>query len=81
MSQVAARVKRFVAFSADPVTVARNLLGQRLVRVLDGRRLAGVIVEVEAYLGTRDRIANWNPAVVDHKALWNVDSLWELTAD
>ncbi len=51
-------VKRFVAFSADPVTVAHNLLGQRLVRVLEGRRLAGVIVEVEAYLGPRDRAAH-----------------------
>ena len=51
-------VKRFVAFSADPVTVAHNLLGQRLVRVLDGRRLAGVIVEVEVYLGPRDRAAH-----------------------
>ena len=31
----------------DAVTVARALLGQRLVRVLDGQRLAGVIVETE----------------------------------
>jgi DNA-3-methyladenine glycosylase len=51
-------VKRFAGFSGDPVTVAHNLLGQRLVRVLDGRRLAGVIVEVEAYLGARDRAAH-----------------------
>ena len=51
-------MKRFAAFSGDPVTVAHNLLGQRLVRVLDGRRLAGVIVEVEAYLGPRDRAAH-----------------------
>ena len=51
-------MKRFAGFSGDPVTVAHNLLGQRLVRVLDGRRLAGVIVEVEAYLGPRDRAAH-----------------------
>jgi peptide/nickel transport system substrate-binding protein len=38
-------------------------------------------IDYNMYLGTRDHIANWNPAVVDHKALWNVDSLWELTAD
>ncbi len=38
--------------------VARSLLGQRLVRVLDGRRLAGAIVEVEAYLGQRDQAAH-----------------------
>ena len=49
---------RFTAFSDDPVTVARRLLGQRLVRVVDGWRLAGTIVEVEAYLGPRDRAAH-----------------------
>ncbi len=51
-------MKRFKAFSDDPVTVARNLLGQRLVRVEGGKRLAGIIVEVEAYLGERDRAAH-----------------------
>jgi DNA-3-methyladenine glycosylase len=49
---------RYTSFSDDPVTVARRLLGQRLVRVLRGRRLAGTIVEVEAYLGARDRAAH-----------------------
>ncbi len=49
---------RFAAFSDDPVTVARNLLGQRLVRVEGGKRLAGIIVEVEAYLGAVDRAAH-----------------------
>ncbi len=48
----------FKAYAADPQTVARNLLGQRLVRVDGGRRLAGVFVEVEAYLGPRDRAAH-----------------------
>jgi len=43
----------------DAATVARELLGQRLVRVLpDGRRLAGVIVETEAYLGPVDRASH-----------------------
>jgi DNA-3-methyladenine glycosylase len=51
-------VERFVRFDADPVRTARRLLGQRLVRVVDGRRLAGRIVEVEAYLGPRDRAAH-----------------------
>ena len=50
---------RFTAMSDDPITVARRLLGQRLVRVLDdGMRLAGTIVEVEAYLGAEDRAAH-----------------------
>lgn len=51
-------VERFTAFAADPETVARRLLGQRLVRICDGRRLAGLIVEVEAYLGASDKAAH-----------------------
>jgi DNA-3-methyladenine glycosylase len=49
---------RFAAYANDPVTVARDLLGQRLVRLLDGERLAGIIVETEAYLGVSDRAAH-----------------------
>ncbi len=49
---------RFTSYDADPVTVARRLLGQRLVRVIDGRRLGGTIVEVEAYLGSEDQAAH-----------------------
>ena len=47
--------QRFASFGIDTVTLAQRLLGQRLVRVLNGERLAGTIVEVEAYLGPRDR--------------------------
>jgi len=43
--------------SAD--RLAPRLLGQRLVRILvDGTRLSGIIVEVEAYLGAKDRAAH-----------------------
>lgn len=52
------KAERFLAMDGDPVTVARRLLGQRLVRVLHGERLAGTIVEVEAYLGAEDRAAH-----------------------
>ena len=46
-------------FSADPVSLAQSLLGQRLVRVLpDGERVSGIIVETEAYLGVADRAAH-----------------------
>jgi len=46
-------------FRRDPVVLARALLGQRLVRIADdGTRLAGIIVETEAYLGELDRAAH-----------------------
>lgn len=46
-------------FATDSPTLARRLLGQTLVRVLDdGTRLAGIIVETEAYLGAPDRASH-----------------------
>jgi len=36
------------------VEVARALLGMRLVRLLDGQRVGGIIVEAEAYRGEED---------------------------
>jgi DNA-3-methyladenine glycosylase len=43
------------SFYARPTrTVARELLGCRLVRQLNGLRLSGVIVEAEAYIGETD---------------------------
>ncbi len=37
------------------LTVARELLGQRLVKLEeDHARLSGIIIEVEAYVGTED---------------------------
>lgn len=46
-------------FRRDPVTLAKALLGQVLVRRLDdGQELAGRIVEVEAYLGVEDRASH-----------------------
>ena len=41
-------------YRRDTLAVARDLLGQRLVRVSKGVRVAGRIVEVEAYDGARD---------------------------
>lgn len=45
-------------YHRDPVTVARALLGQQLVRIDRGKRVAGIIVETEAYLGIPDRAAH-----------------------
>ena len=45
-------------YRRDPVALARALLGQRLVHAAAGQRLAGLIVEVEAYLGVEDRAAH-----------------------
>ena len=41
-------------FARPPVELARDLLGRVLVRVLEGRRLSGRIVETEAYAGGED---------------------------
>jgi DNA-3-methyladenine glycosylase len=56
---VARPQQRLRGLTADAITVAKRLLGQRLVRVLPGcQRLSGIIVEVEAYLGAEDRAAH-----------------------
>ena len=41
-------------YRRSTLKVARELLGKRLVRVMDGQRLSGLIVEVEAYIGEGD---------------------------
>jgi DNA-3-methyladenine glycosylase len=41
-------------YKRDTLLVARELLGMRLVRSLDGARLAGIIMETEAYIGESD---------------------------
>jgi len=46
-------------YKLDPRTLARRLIGQRLVRALpSGERLSGIIVETEAYLGAKDSTAH-----------------------
>lgn len=41
-------------FARNTVTVAQELLGQRLVRLVNGQRLTGLITETEAYVGEED---------------------------
>jgi DNA-3-methyladenine glycosylase len=43
-------------FNRPTLTVARELLGRRMVRIdEDGVRLSGIIIETEAYIGTEDQ--------------------------
>ena len=49
------RVLSRAYFNRPTVTVARSLIGKYLVRAIEGRILAGKIVEVEAYVGPEDK--------------------------
>lgn len=42
-------------YNRPTLQVARDLLGMRLVRLLDGKRLSGYICETEAYIGEADQ--------------------------
>ena len=42
-------------FNRPTATVARSLIGKYVVREIDGRILAGKIIEVEAYVGLQDK--------------------------
>ena len=44
-----------VYFNRPTLSVARSLIGKYLVRSINGRMLAGKIVEVEAYVGPQDK--------------------------
>jgi len=42
-------------YSRSTLTIARELIGARLVRILDGHKLVGIITEAEAYIGETDQ--------------------------
>lgn len=42
-------------YQRDTTLVAQELLGKRLVHIVNGKRLSGIITETEAYLGIKDR--------------------------
>jgi DNA-3-methyladenine glycosylase len=49
------RILPRIYFNRPTLTVARSLVGKYLVRAINGRTLAGKIVEVEAYVGSQDK--------------------------
>jgi len=55
-------------FARDTLTVAHDLLGRRLVRILEGTRLSGRIVETEAYVGEEDEASHASPGLTERNA-------------
>ncbi len=55
-------------YNRDTLTVARELLGQLLVRDLEEQQLSGQIVEVEAYVGESDTASHASPGPTDRNA-------------
>jgi len=45
-------------FIQPTIKVAQQLLGKYLVRIEKGKRIAGMIIETEAYLGPKDKAAH-----------------------
>ena len=48
------KILRKSFYNRDTLTVARELLGKKLVRIVDGQCLSAVVAETEAYLGDGD---------------------------
>lgn len=42
-------------YQTDTESVAKNLLGKKLVHIVNGHRISGIITETEAYLGIKDK--------------------------
>jgi DNA-3-methyladenine glycosylase len=58
-------------YAQDAPVVARDLLGAVLVRMVDGQRLSGIIVETEAYQGEVDRACHASAGRTERNApMW-----------
>ncbi len=58
-------------FLRPTLTVARSVLGQRLVRLEGGRRLSGRIIEAEAYIGVADLACHAHAGRTDrNRSMW-----------
>jgi len=59
-------------YERDPETVAKELLGKRLIRELDKNFLEGMIVETEAYYGLHDPASRAYHGIKNYnKPMWN----------
>ncbi len=75
-------------YERSPKEVARDLLGKRLIRILDGEKLGGIVVETEAYYGLADPASRafygkkkynspmWSPS--GRLFIYNVHRYWML---
>jgi len=59
-------------YERDPETVAKELLGKRLIRKLGKNLLEGIIVETEAYYGLHDPASRAYHGIKNYnKPMWN----------
>ncbi len=59
-------------YERDPETVAKELLGKKLIRKLDKNFLEGMIVETEAYYGLHDPASRAYHGIKNYnKSMWN----------
>ena len=59
-------------YQRDPETVAKELLGKRLIRELDKNSLEGIVVETEAYYGLHDPASRAYRGIKNYnKPMWN----------
>ncbi len=56
--ELSKRVLPVAFYARSPEAVARDLLGKRLIRVLEGDRLGGIVAETEAYHGFEDKASH-----------------------
>jgi DNA-3-methyladenine glycosylase len=60
-------------FHRPTLVVARELIGQRLVRLDGGRRLSGWIIEAEAYIGQEDRACHARAGLTRrNEVMWGI---------
>ena len=56
-------------YNRPTLKVARDLIGARLVRILDGMKLVGLITEAEAYIGEEDLACHARAGLTPRTAL------------